>query len=413
MDLFFKDSKSNLEVNWDQLLSDLQSAAQYNPYCRETTCYEVFRHLITSLILGEKIVLIDFDFCENELIRLIKIPEFTRFVRPIRNHIKQKIKTKQELIQLIKSPKDSWSISLFTSGTTGLPKKVTHSYKTITRSVKISEQNSTNIWGYCFDPTHMAGLQVFFQAILNGNPLIRLSGLSNEYIFNEIIGQKITNISATPTFYRLLLSSDVVCHSVTHVTSGGEKVDEKTLGKLKMIFPRAKFTNIYASTEAGSLLASEGTIFAIKPIEEQQFKIENGELLIHKMLMGDLATPTDDWYHTGDLVEIISEDPIKFRFVSRKNEMINVGGNKVNPNEVEDLLRNMPGIKDVHVFSKVQSILGQVIYCDAVKSDTQIDETNVRLYLQSRLQEFKIPRIIRFVDKILTTHTGKIKRSNQ
>ena len=144
---------------------------------------------------------------------------------------------------------------------------------------------------------------------------------------------------------------------------------------------------------------------------ESLIKIENGELLIHQSLMGNSEVITNEWYQTGDLVEIISENPVQFKFLSRKNEMINVGGYKVNPNEVEEIIRTIPGIKDVRVYAKSNSVLGNIICCEAVRSNNQLDETTIRSFLQKKLQEFKIPRMIRFVDEISMTRTGKLKRN--
>ena len=90
--------------------------------------------------------------------------------------------------------------------------------------------------------------------------------------------------------------------------------------------------------------------------------------------------------------------------------MINVGGYKVNPLEVEETIRNIEGIQDVRVFSKKNSVLGSIIFCEIVKTNTQLEEAAIRSFLQGKLQEFKIPRMIKFVDKLSTTHTGKVKR---
>ncbi len=106
-----------------------------------------------------------------------------------------------ELIEKLRNISDDWKVTLYTSGTTGIPKKVTHNFNSITRFVKISERNTNSIWGFAYNPTHMAGIQVFFQALLNGNAIVRLFGLSANEIHREINENFITHISATPTFY--------------------------------------------------------------------------------------------------------------------------------------------------------------------------------------------------------------------
>ena len=302
-------------------------------------------------------------------------------------------------------------MTLYTSGTTGIPKRVTHNFNSITRFVKISERNSISIWGFAYNPTHMAGIQVFFQALLNGNTIVRLFGLSPNEIHSEIKENGITHISATPTFYRLLLPCEETFQSLERITSGGEKFNDKTIMQLKGIFPNAKITNVYASTEAGTLFASDNDIFSIKPEYEHLIRVENDELLIHSSLMGSSDISIKEWYNTGDLIEIINEKPLKFRFISRKSDMINVGGYKVNTLEVEETILTLAGIRNVLVYSKSNSVLGNIICCEVVCDDEQVSELSIRTFLQSKIQEFKIPRIIRFVDELSTTRTGKIKRN--
>jgi len=238
-----------------------------------------------------------------------------------------------------------------------------------------------------------------------------LFGLPTKEIHKEIKENGITHISATPTFYRLLLPCDETFQSVERVTSGGEKFNEKTIAQLKGIFPNAKITNVYASTEAGTIFASDNDIFTIKPEFAHLIRLSNDELLIHTSLMGSSDKNVEEWYNTGDLVEKISDDPLKFRFTTRKSDMINVGGYKVNPIEVEEAMLSIPGVNNVRVFPKANSVLGNIICSEVVRDNDGITEASIRTVLQSKIQEFKIPRIIRFVDELSTTRTGKIKRN--
>lgn len=410
MDYFYSDISKDQKVTWRKLLYDLNNSAVYNPYCFQQDFYSVFKHIILSLLLEKKIILLDSDLSEDEIQKLTRLNKINEDKFPIDESEKPSLKNKVELIEQIKNVSSNWTISLFTSGTTGLPKKVKHTFQSITRFVKISDNNKANVWGFAYNPTHMAGMQVFFQALLNGNTIIKLFGLSKEQVFDSIKNFDITNISATPTFYRLLLPTKGGFNSVKRITSGGEKFDGKITEQLKQIFPNAKLTNVYASTEAGTLFAADDNSFTIKSKIKPFVKIQNNELLIHKSLMGKIEFSNAEWYPTGDIVKIVSENPLQFQFVSRKNEMINVGGYKVNPYEVEETIRKVEGIQDVRVFSKSNSILGNIICCEIIKTSSEIDELSIRSYLQSKLQEFKIPRVIKFTDKISTTRTGKIKR---
>jgi len=141
-------------------------------------------------------------------------------------------------------------------------------------------------------------------------------------------------------------------------------------------------------------------------------KIVDHELYLHRSLMGESSSfqIIDDWYATGDLIDVQSEDPFTFKFISRKNEMINTGGYKVNPTEVEDAIRLFEGVRDVFVYGKKNSLLGNVVCCEVVKSKDSLTEKQIRDFLKDKLQEFKIPRLVKFVESLTTTRTGKLSR---
>ncbi len=411
MNIFLANVEKNRIVSWSQLIEDIKNTNSFNPYCKSSDYYTIFKQIILSLLAGEEITLLDSDFTENELIKLTGYSNFEDFNKPFSLTQTTGITDKKDLLNKLNSTSENWKITLFTSGTTGLPKKVSHNFSSISRFVRISEQNQNSVWGFAYNPTHMAGVQVFFQALLNGNSIIRLFGLNTEEIYSEIENHHITHISATPTFYKLLINTKHLFPSVKRITSGGEKFNDKVFEQLIKIFPNAKITNVYASTEAGTLFASHNDVFSIRKEFEDLIIIKNNELMIHKSLMGSSNLQIDKWYDTGDLVEIISEQPLKFRFLNRKSEMINVGGYKVNPNEVEDAISSMQNIENVRVYAKSNSVLGNIICCEVVTKDEQVTEASIRTFLQSVLQEYKIPRIIRFVEELTTTRTGKLKRN--
>jgi len=409
MKIFFADNSTDQITSWDSLIDDIHKTTYFNKYCYTNDYYSIFKSIIISLLLNEEIIVLDNDFSDDELRKLIGETDVLERLK-IKNGCFQDISSKKDLLREIKKATESWRLTLFTSGTTGLPKKVSHSFQSITRFVKISKNHEGNIWGFAFNPAHIAGIQVYFQALLNGNSIIRLFGLSKEEIFKSINHYQITNISATPTFYRLLLPHSNKYDSVLRITSGGEKFDNKLVGQINQIFRNAKITNVYASTEAGTLFASSGGVFSVKPELERLIMIDDGELKIHKSLLGRSDTLFDEWYKTGDLVDVRSQSPLSFTFVSRKNEMINIGGYKVNPHEVEEALRSILQVKDCKVYSKANSILGNILLCEVVKAEEEIDEAQIRMLLKSKLQEYKIPRIIKFVDNLSVTRTGKISR---
>jgi acyl-CoA synthetase (AMP-forming)/AMP-acid ligase II len=197
---------------------------------------------------------------------------------------------------------------------------------------------------------------------------------------------------------------------VLRITSGGEKFNTDLQQKITKNFPNAKVTNVYASSEAGTLLASKNDKFYIKVDYKELIKIENNELIIHSSLLGKIDILETEWYKTGDIVEILNYQPLEFIFTNRKNDIINIGGYNVNPQEVEECLLKFNGIQNAMVYSKANTIIGNILCCEIISSDSEITEKVLRKYLQTQIQEFKIPRLFRFVNEINTTRTGKIKR---
>ena len=240
----------------------------------------------------------------------------------------------------------------------------------------------------------------------SGNPIINLFGKEPKVIHTLIKKYNVTHLSATPTFYRLMLDNETILPDVVQISSGGEKLTGTIKKRLLKTFPNAKIKNIYASTEAGSLFSSEGEFFKIPDRYHDKINIINNEIIIHKSLLGNSESLSleNDWYYSGDIVEMV--DNKLFRFITRKNKTINVGGYKVNPEEVEEALLENPNISQARVYGKPNPVLGNILCADVVSTET--DENGIRKKLD--LQNFKIPRIINFKDKVDMTRTGKIKR---
>jgi acyl-CoA synthetase (AMP-forming)/AMP-acid ligase II len=410
---FLYDEKLTIDITYNDLVQRINREKYYYPYLQTNRLDEFFINLIISLIIDQGITVLDFDLTRKELEETLHDLHLVQKKIPINISLTSIEKLYQRFSNI-----DQWTIHLFTSGTTGIPKKVAHHFNAFTKTVRHGNKYRNHTWGLAYNPTHIAGLQVFFQAFLNRNPIINLFQYNRAEVFRLIHAFQITHISATPTFYKLLLPPEQPLVSVKRITYGGEKFDSHLNPQLAKIFPNAKINNIYATTEAGTILAADGEIFSINPGNSDRVTIENNELLIHKSLLGlHVETGRNNWYHTGDMVTIISENPLQFKFSQRKNEMINVGGYKVNPYEVEETLTRIPGIRLAQVYGKKNPVLGHIL-CANVETETMgndanltLTEVEIRKVLSRELQDFKIPRIITFVEKIELTRTGKVKRT--
>ena len=391
---------------YDDLLVAINSVAGYYPLYKEENLFKYFVNLIRALACNEDIVLVDADINMSEIpdvdesnINMLKPISMTSF---------------SDMHDVVEALMNSSSkITIFTSGTTGQPKKVVHTVHSLTRALRRGERYVEQVWAFAYNPTHMAGLQVFFQAFVNLNELVNVFNKSREKVFQAIYENKVTHISATPTFYRLLLPVENTYETVLRVTLGGEKSDPKLYDSIRKIFPNAKINNVYASTEAGSLFAAKGDCFQIPEAIKDKFLVKEDELLIHRSLLGESESFSfdNDYYHSGDLIEWVDESMGIFKFKARKNELINVGGYKVNPGETEKAIMDIEGVQQALVYGKPNSILGNVLCAEIVLvPNVSMTEVEIRSRLKDVLQDFKIPRRIKFVKSFSLTRTGKIKR---
>ena len=395
------------EYSYDKLMSTLHQPKEYCPYYKSSTLFSFFENLIKALITNQPIVLLDADINESEL-QGVDVACINKAVLLPTLHFE----TIDDVVAALQA--STSTITIFTSGTTGQPKQVVHSIDTLTRSVRIGDKYQGQVWAYAYNPTHMAGLQVFFQAFKNKNTLVNVFNNRRKDVYQKLERYRITHISATPTFYRLLLPAEKSFDTVLRTTLGGEKSDSYLHEEICKLFPLAKINNVYASTEAGTLFAAKGEYFQIPEQNRTLFRVDDGELLIHHSLLGqsDSFNLDGEYYHSGDLIEWVDEQAGLFKFKSRKNELINVGGYKVNPSEVEGALNAIKGVLQSLVYGKVNSLLGNVL-CAEVQLDKEgvLTELEIRRQLKEKLQDFKIPRRIKFVNTFSLTRTGKLKRS--
>ena len=391
----------NTPYTYSEFVADLKEDAEINYDTKNFNLYIFYLELIKNLILDREIYF-DEDksqFCLTNKWNNTQDTDFDSY----------------SLDQIIKKVENSTSnIVLCTSGTTGRPKIISHSIQNLMRSVRTGQKYSNNIWGLAYNPSHIAGLFVFFQAFINKCTLINLFQKTRDVTYDQINKFGITNISATPTFYRLLLPFEKEYNSVTSITFGGEKSGSELHNSIKKIFPNAVIHNIYASTEAGQIIVSKGELFCIPDKLNGLVIVEKNEVLIHKSLLGTSEEFEFDeklYYHTGDIIEWTNENEGLFKFKSRKSELINVGGYKVNPTDVENAIMKIPEVRNVVVYGIKNSILGNFLCCDIeLFKDKLIAESTIREYISKELKDYAIPRKINFVDKINLTETGKVRR---
>jgi acyl-coenzyme A synthetase/AMP-(fatty) acid ligase len=323
----------------------------------------------------------------------------------LKNIVDEKCDDVDDLIDKILNSKKT--ITFSTSGTTGKLKKIKQKVKHLIRNVKIDNNHRNDIWGLTYNPEKIASYHVLFQAILNKNKIIVLWDKEKKVIEDKL--KEITHISATPTFYSLLINNEIVYPNIKQITVGGEISNNILFEKIKKIFPNSKLTNVYASTECGSLLSTHGEYFKIPEKYINLIKIDNSELLIHKSLTGNLNKKKydNDWYRTGDIVEYINET--EFKIVNRKSDIINVGGFKVNPIKIENIVNKFDYVILSKVYGRKNSILGSIVCMDVVlKYEVSIEK--IKKDLLMKINKYELPLKIYIVNNIETLN-NKIVRN--
>lgn len=403
--LFIVDIKNNKKITYGKLLYDINSREKINGVVCSKETYEIFLEILCNMLFLNRVVILDLNMTGNKVERKgVEFPEIT--------DMKGKVQygSIDAVIEELLAKKRDIKIGLFSSGTEGVEKKVEHTLESLLRNIKIRKEYTNKVWGMAYNPTHFAGIQVFLQALLNKNKIVDFFKCKITKIEEIISDNGVTNISATPTFYRMLASCKFIYQGVETVTFGGEKFEKSISEIIKQMFPNAKIINIYASTEAGALFSSNGEIFYINDEIRGYIKIaKDGELLIHHKLIGYSKEMLfeGEWYNTGDMVMQMGED--KIIFLNRKRDIINVGGYQVDPYEIEIHLRKISGVKDVIVYGRSNRITGNVIAADIVAEDEKKEklENIIINDLKDKLEEWKIPRIIKFVENINIGRTGK------
>jgi acyl-coenzyme A synthetase/AMP-(fatty) acid ligase len=312
--------------------------------------------------------------------------------------------TIDDLLKYLTSNSNDLSIKVHTSGTTGEPKEIIQKFSNVIRYVK--ETSSDYVWGFAYNPLHFAGLQVLFQAILNKNTLVFVFNKDFKDIPTLLETHGVTHISCTPTFMKMLIPHMYQIDTLQSVSFGGERLSEKILDKTKSILPKVKIRNIYASSEAGSVLSSNDIGFYIPQRYVEYVKVIDLQLCIHKTLLGNFKLE-GDWYHTGDYVKYI--DDTHFKFDSRSSEVVNTGGYKVSLPKIERVIDNIVGVSNVVVYGRKNSIIGTIIVAEIV-SDGDTNTIRELIKTTPELSDYERPKVIKFVDSLSLTNTGKVKR---
>jgi long-chain acyl-CoA synthetase len=308
---------------------------------------------------------------------------------------------------------------LFTSGSTGEPKGVVHDFGRLLHKFHARRPAMRTLNFLLFD--HWGGLNTLLHCLANSSPVVLVEGRTPESICRLLEDHKVELLPASPTFLNMLLLSKAYVgrdlSALRVITYGSEPMPHSTLAGLRTAFPNAELRQTYGLIELGVLRAksqSSDSLWVKVGGEGYDVRVVDGILQIKadSAMLGYLNAPspfTDDGYFvTGDRVEIDGE---YLRILGRDSELINVGGQKVFPAEVEGVLLECELVQEAIVYGQRHPLTGKIVCADVQLRGHQ-DENDARRTIKrfcaERLEPFKIPVKLRFVTSGL--QSDRLKR---
>jgi len=321
---------------------------------------------------------------------------------------------------------------LLTSGTTGVPKMVAHSVAGLTAAIAPRVSADPVVWGTFYDIRRYGGLQIFLRAVLGGASLVLSSaGEPVAEHLSRLARHGVTHLSGTPSHWRrALMSPEIGKIAPRYVRLSGEIADQAVLDALRTAFPHAAIGHAYASTEAGVVFAVDDgragfpAAFLEGARNGVEVKIVDGVLCIRspgaasRYIGAGAQTPAlhdgDGFVDSGDMVERHGD---RYFFVGRKGGIINIGGLKVHPEEVEAVINGHPRVRMSLVRPKRSPFTGAVVVADIVltaPSAAADDEAklcdDILKLCRGALPRHKVPAAISFVPALAVATTGKLAR---
>ena len=310
-----------------------------------------------------------------------------------------------------------------TSGTSGPPKLAVHNLRTLVGAI---EPAPLQQWATFYDIRRYGGLQIFLRALAGAGSLrVCGAGEAMEDFLDRVGASGVTHISGTPTHWRKALLSGAALRMAPHyVRLSGEIADDAALSGLAASFPQARVEHAYASTEAGVVFAvSDGRAgFPAEWLARKggvEMKIVEGALRVKTTrralrLLGENAPPLVDeegFVDTGDMIEVRGE---RCFFLGRRGGIINVGGAKVHPEEVEAVLNGLAPVRLARVFAKSNPITGALVAAEIVLREPATGsrelEREIMASARAKLPAHMAPARIRFVADLPMTDAGKLRR---
>ena len=309
---------------------------------------------------------------------------------------------------------------LFSSGTSGSPKAMVQDFGKLLSSYESRRESGLAMLALLgFD--HIGGLNTLFNTLAAGSLLAVPQSRSPADVAETIARYRVAILPASPTFLNLLLAAGVTGElaSLRVITYGTEPMPESLLARLKTAFPRVRFIQTFGTSETGITRTESpeaGSTFLRFEDPHLEWKVIDDELWLRSdtQIAGYLNASNerftaDGWFRTGDKVEQGPNGTI--RILGRMGEMINVGGEKLMPAEVESAVLAVPGVTDCRVRGEAHPLTGQTVVVDVVAqvADQEGLRSAIRTACRARLARHKIPTRVNFVSSVSGQRMKKIR----
>jgi acyl-coenzyme A synthetase/AMP-(fatty) acid ligase len=310
---------------------------------------------------------------------------------------------------------------LFTSGTSGEPKAAVHDFLALLDKFKKRRRSLRILNFLLFD--HWGGLNTVFHTLSNAGVVITLRDRSPDGICRTIEKHRIEVLPTSPTLLNLLLIHEAYkrhdLSSLKIISYGTEPMPLSTLKIIKSLFPRVKLQQTYGLIELGVMRSkskSDDSLWVKVGGEGFQTRVVDGVLQIKagSAMLGYLNAPSpfteDGWFNTGDSVEVDGE---YIKILGRQSEIINVGGEKVYPAEVENVIQGLDNVAEVTVYGEKNPITGNIVCANVTfRHHEDVKKFVLRLNqaCRERLEEYKVPIKVNVVKEAPHSERFKKKR---
>jgi len=311
---------------------------------------------------------------------------------------------------------------LFTSGTSGMPKAAVHNFSKLLNKFKTLRKSYRTINFLLFD--HWGGLNTLFHTLSNCGVVLALKNRKPEAVCEFIENYKIELLPVSPSFLNLLILSEIYKRfdllSLKLITYGTEPMPLHTLHKAKVLFPNVNFQQTYGLIELGVLRSKsrdDNSLWVKLGGEGFELRVVDDILQIKadSAMLGYINAPSpfteDGYFITGDQVETDGE---YFKILGRVSELINVGGDKVYPQEVENQILKMHNVQEVTVFGEKHALMGNIVCAKVILNEPEDLKTftrRLKQFCKDKMQPFKIPIKIKIEASPLFNDRFKKKRN--